>query len=52
MHERYSVWINQFTACPVLRLNIDEYDVHDPASLDAILEQISAVILPSRKAQV
>lgn len=52
MHERYSVWINRFTACPVLRLNIDEYDVHDPASVDAILEQIAAVIKPSKEAQV
>lgn len=51
MHERYSVWINQFTACPVLRLNIDEYDVHDPASVDAILGQIAAVIQPSKEAQ-
>ncbi|MCM3136621.1 deoxynucleoside kinase [Paenibacillus polysaccharolyticus] len=52
MHERYSVWINRFTACPVLRLNIDEYDVHNPASVDAILEQIAAVIKPSKEAQV
>lgn len=52
MHERYSVWINRFTACPVLRLNIDEYDVHDSASVDAILEQIAAVIKPSKEAQV
>lgn len=44
MHERYSVWIDRFTACPVLRLNIDEYDVHDPASLDDILKQIASVI--------
>ncbi|MEK3827044.1 deoxynucleoside kinase [Paenibacillus sp. FSL K6-1558] len=52
MHERYSVWINRFTACPVLRLNIDEYDVHDSASVDAILEQIAAVIKPFKEAQV
>ncbi|WP_322906733.1 deoxynucleoside kinase [Paenibacillus campi] len=48
MHERYANWINEFTACPVLRLNIDEYDVHDPASMDEILRQISAVIAASR----
>ncbi|OAX50943.1 deoxynucleoside kinase [Paenibacillus sp. AD87] len=52
MHERYSVWINQFTACPVLRLNIDEYDVNDPASVDAILAQIAAVITPSNATQL
>ncbi len=44
MHERYSSWINEFTACPILRLNIDEYDVNDPASLDEILRQISVVV--------
>ncbi|WP_322923792.1 deoxynucleoside kinase [Paenibacillus campi] len=48
MHERYANWINEFTACPVLRLNIDEYDVHDPASMDEILRQISVVIAASR----
>ncbi len=48
MHERYATWINEFTACPVLRLNIDEYDVHDPASMDGILRQISDVIAASR----
>lgn len=44
MHRRYSNWINEFDACPVLRLNIDEYDVHDPASMDAILMEVGKVI--------
>ncbi|MGG4218139.1 deoxynucleoside kinase [Paenibacillus jamilae] len=44
MHRRYSNWINEFDACPVLRLNIDEYDVHDPASMDAILAEVGKVI--------
>ncbi len=44
MHGRYAKWINEFTACPILRLNIDEYDVNDPASMDEILRQISVVI--------
>ncbi|AJE50897.1 MULTISPECIES: deoxynucleoside kinase [Paenibacillus] len=44
MHRRYSDWINDFDACPVLRLNIDEYDVHDPASMDAILAEVGKVI--------
>lgn len=47
MYRRYSEWINEFDACPVLRLNIDEYDVHDPASMDAILAEVGKVI--SRK---
>ncbi|UQZ36000.1 deoxynucleoside kinase [Paenibacillus sp. PK3_47] len=44
MHERYSQWINEFSACPVLRLNIDEYDVKDPASMESILEKVGAAI--------
>lgn len=40
MHARYAEWIDGFTACPVLRLNIEEYDVNDPASLDDIIRQI------------
>ncbi|MGN7356581.1 deoxynucleoside kinase [Paenibacillus sp. SAF-054] len=47
MHERYSAWINEFNACPVLRLNIDEYDVHDPASMDDILKRVGQIITPS-----
>lgn len=41
MYNRYSSWIETFDACPVLKLNIEEYDVHDPASMDDILRQVS-----------
>ncbi|PLT47842.1 Deoxyadenosine kinase [Paenibacillus pasadenensis] len=44
MHERYAKWIDGFSACPVLRLNIDEYDVNDPASTADILTRIGRVI--------
>ncbi|MBM7606746.1 deoxyadenosine/deoxycytidine kinase [Metabacillus crassostreae] len=27
MHERYENWINNFNACPVLRININDYDI-------------------------
>ncbi|MFE4714723.1 MULTISPECIES: deoxynucleoside kinase [Paenibacillus] len=47
MHRRYSIWIDEFKACPVLRLNIDDYDVHDPASLSDILEQVGRTIAGS-----
>lgn len=47
MHKRYSVWIGEFTACPVLRLNIDEYDVHDPSSLSDILDKVGRTIAGS-----
>ncbi|MEC0170656.1 deoxynucleoside kinase [Paenibacillus graminis] len=44
MHGRYSQWIAGFNACPVLRLNIDDYDVNDPASMSEILKQVGAAI--------
>ncbi|GIO68578.1 deoxynucleoside kinase [Paenibacillus cookii] len=47
MHQRYSDWIREFQACPVLRLNIDEYDVHDPESMSDILKQVGAIIRSS-----
>lgn len=46
MHERYSNWIHEFHACPVLRLNIDDYDVHDPQSMSGILERVGKIITP------
>lgn len=44
MHDRYSKWINEFTACPVLRLNIDDYDVNDSASMSDILVKVGRAI--------
>lgn len=42
MHLRYEEWINQFHACPVLRLNIKDYDIQqDPSSIEQIIKQIS-----------
>ncbi|WP_138496192.1 deoxynucleoside kinase [Paenibacillus pinistramenti] len=52
MHERYANWINEFTACPVLRLNIDEYDANDPASLDEVIGKISEMIQNSRAERI
>ncbi len=49
MHGRYADWIEQFDACPILRLNIDEYDVNDPQSLDGIIAKISGIIAESRR---
>lgn len=48
MHQRYAKWINEFHACPVLRLNIDEYDATDEAALDAIISQAAKIIQESR----
>ena len=52
MHERYAKWIDEFTACPVLRLNIDEYDVADEASLDEIIRQAGEIIRASRAKRI
>ncbi|MBD8071532.1 deoxynucleoside kinase [Bacillus sp. PS06] len=45
MHGRYEKWINSFNACPVLRLNINEYDiVQNEQSVEPIIEKISHFI--------
>ncbi|MEH7234533.1 deoxynucleoside kinase [Bacillus sp. JJ1562] len=45
MHGRYETWINNFNACPVLRLNINEYDImKDEGSIEPIIEKISTFI--------
>lgn len=42
MHERYEDWINHFNACPVLRLNINDYDIMDnDSSIEHVMERIS-----------
>ncbi|AGK51798.1 deoxynucleoside kinase [Bacillus sp. 1NLA3E] len=42
MHKRYEDWINSFTACPVLRLNIKDYDImENEGSIEPIIERIS-----------
>lgn len=41
MHERYEKWIDSFNACPVLRLNISDYDLlNDPECTERIAERI------------
>ncbi len=45
MYTRYENWISGFNACPVVRVNIDEYDLfNNSASLDPIIEKISEAI--------
>ncbi|MED4364879.1 deoxynucleoside kinase, partial [Bacillus licheniformis] len=40
MYTRYENWISGFNACPVVRVNIDEYDLfNNSASLDPIIEK-------------
>ncbi|MCD5325598.1 MULTISPECIES: deoxynucleoside kinase [Pontibacillus] len=50
MFGRYENWIDDFNACPVLRLNIADYDVvNDENSIEPILEKIGHFIQQSRK---
>ncbi|QHE50581.1 deoxynucleoside kinase [Pontibacillus sp. HMF3514] len=50
MFNRYENWIDNFNSCPVLRLNIADYDVvNDPTSIEPILEKIGHFIQQSRK---
>lgn len=51
MYKRYARWIEEFDACPVLRLNIDEYDATDETSLDEIIRQAAEIIQASRARQ-
>ena len=45
MHERYETWINNFNGCPVLRLNISDYDlVKDPDCAERLVERIGSFI--------
>jgi deoxyadenosine/deoxycytidine kinase len=42
MHQRYEDWINSFSACPVLRININDYDIKDDeSSIEPVIERIS-----------
>lgn len=50
MYNRYENWIDNFNACPVLRLNIADYDVvNEEGSIEPILEKIGHFIQQSRK---
>jgi deoxyadenosine/deoxycytidine kinase len=41
MHGRYENWINSFNGCPVLRLNINDYDLmQNPETVEPIIERI------------
>lgn len=41
MHQRYENWINTFNGCPVLRLNINDYDLmKDPECSEQIVERV------------
>ncbi len=49
MHHRYENWINNFNACPVLRLNINDDDIMtDEQTIEPIIERIGYFIEQSK----
>ncbi|PTJ82268.1 MULTISPECIES: deoxynucleoside kinase [Mammaliicoccus] len=45
LFSRYDNWINNFTECPVVRVNINDYDLYeDPDSIIHIIDKIAHVI--------
>ncbi|MFC7687541.1 deoxynucleoside kinase [Ureibacillus sp. GCM10028918] len=45
MHERYENWINSFNSCPVLRLDINDYDLmRNPEQIESIVERIAYML--------
>lgn len=50
MNSRYENWINNFNACPVLRLSISEYDlIKDDTSVEEIIKKIGNLLNHSQK---
>mgnify|MGYP000744437784 FL=1 len=45
MHGRYENWINDFNSCPVLRIDINDYDLmKTPDQVESIVERIAYMI--------
>lgn len=49
MYERYTNWINNFRECPILRININDYDLYkDESSLEEIISKIGYILNESK----
>ncbi|MFJ6211640.1 deoxynucleoside kinase [Lysinibacillus sp. NPDC092081] len=45
MHDRYENWINNFNSCPVLRVDINDYDLlKNPEAIESIVSRISHML--------
>ncbi|AWE05917.1 deoxynucleoside kinase [Lysinibacillus sp. 2017] len=45
MHGRYEEWINNFNACPVLRVDINDYDLmKNPAQVEDVISRIGHML--------
>ncbi|MDQ0228666.1 deoxynucleoside kinase [Metabacillus niabensis] len=50
MYSRYENWINNFNTCPVMRININDYDImSDKQSIEPIIERIGYFINQANK---
>lgn len=49
LYKRYIQWIENFNQAPLLRININEYDVNDPKSLDMIINKIDVILSEKNK---
>ncbi|GAB4072055.1 deoxynucleoside kinase [Barrientosiimonas marina] len=50
LYNRYEDWINNFNACPILRIDISDYDLlEQEASIEPILEKVGNSIEQSHK---
>lgn len=50
MYNRYEKWISNFNACPILRLNINDYDLYDDeSSIEHIVSKISYILNGSKQ---
>ena len=48
LHDRYEKWIGNFRHCPVLGIDVREYDlVADPAALDTIVDRVRRRLEPA-----
>lgn len=49
MHQRYENWINDFNSCPVLRLDINDYDLKkNPDQIEDIVARIAYMLEQTR----
>lgn len=49
MHSRYENWINDFNSCPVLRLDINDYDLKkNPEQVEEIVARIAYMLEQTR----
>lgn len=50
MHQRYEDWINSFNSCPILRIDIADYDlIKEEQSIEPIISKMSHSIQQSRR---